>query len=98
MSKSVTFVGPEADLSVQLDVGQFAYVERGDSVDLPDDIADELVERGQFVHASSTADNGAPPKSATKDEWSAFRAAQGHDIEGLTKDELVELPDTPKGS
>lgn len=95
MSKSVTFVGPEADLSVQLDVGQFAYVERGESVDLPDDIAEELVARGQFVHAT---DSGAPPKSASKDEWAAYRAAQGHDVDGLTKDELVDLSDTPKGS
>lgn len=107
--KSVTYVGPhgpatDAETGEVLpglripvdDMGSLVWASTGDTVDLPDDIADELVDRGDFVHASAAADNGAPPQSATKAEWEAFRAAQGHDVAGLTKDDLLALPDTPK--
>lgn len=100
MSKSVTYVGPTpADGSV-IQFGEFGdpagvtLVVTGDTVDLPDAVADELVDRGDAIHASATG-HGEPPQSATKDEWSAYRAAQGWDIDGLTKQELIDLPDTP---
>lgn len=96
MSKSVTYVGP-AEVNVQLEVGRYVNVRPGGTVELPDDIADELVERGEALHASTTSDSGAPPQSATKEEWAAFRAAQGHDVDGLTKHDLIDLPDTPEG-
>ncbi len=37
------------------------------------------------------AHDDAPTKSATKDDWVTYRAGQGHDTDGLTKDELVAL-------
>lgn len=99
MSKSVTYVGPYTDgVYVQPtpgDIDTRHFVVPGDTIELPDDIAEELVDRGEFVHASSTSESGAPAHSAPKDEWSAFRAVQGHDVDGLTKQELIDLPDAP---
>lgn len=107
MPKSVTYVGPygpatDPDTGDVLpgvripvdDVGNLVWASSGDTVELPDHIADELVERGEFVHASAASDTGAPPHAATKAEWEAFRAAQGHEVDGLTKDQLMALPDT----
>lgn len=96
MSKSVTYVGPTpADGSV-IQFGDFGdpatqvLVVTGDTVELPDAVAEELIERGDAVHATSSGD---PPKTAPKEEWEHFRAAQGHDIEGLTKADLIDLED-----
>lgn len=104
--KSVTYVGPygpatDPDTGDVLpgvripvdELGNLVWASAGDIIELPDHIADELVERGEAVHTSSAS--GAPPKSASKDDWAAYRAAQGHDVDGLTKDELIALPDTP---
>lgn len=97
MSKSVTYVGAHGGgVNVQLEVGQYVYADHSGPVDLPDDIADELVDRGEFVYASAASESGAPAKSASKDDWAAYRTAQGHDVDGLTKDDLIDLPDTPK--
>lgn len=99
MSKSVTYVGGYADVNVQLEVGAYVFVERGSTIELPDEIADGLVERGDFVLASAASESGAPAQAATKDAWHAYRAAQGWPedvLEPLTKAELVELADTPQ--
>jgi hypothetical protein len=95
----VTYVGGHGGgVNVQLEVGSYVFADHSGPVDLPDDIADELVDRGEFVYASAASESGAPAKSAGKDDWAAYRMAQGHDVEGLTKDELVALPDTaPEG-
>jgi hypothetical protein len=92
----VTYVGPNTDgVVVEPTFGTQFYVAHRETVEVDEDVAERLVEQGEFVHAAAGGD-GAPPKGAPKDEWSAYRAAQGHDVDGLTKDELIELPDTPQ--
>lgn len=94
MAQSVTYVGPYPEVVVWLDDDNFAVMSPGGVYDVPDDVAANLLEQGAVVHASAAGD-GAPPHSATKDEWSAYRTAQGHVVDGLTKTELIELPDAP---
>lgn len=92
----VTYVGPNTDgVFVQPEFGSRVYAAPGETIDVADDVAGRLVEQGEFIHAAAGGD-GAPSKSAPKDDWLAWRAAQGHDVDGLTKDELIELPDTPE--
>lgn len=38
---------------------------------------------------------GRPGSQAPKDEWVEYRESQGHDVEGLTVQQLKDLPDTP---
>jgi hypothetical protein len=40
----VTYTGPSADLDIGV-----AFVERGGSVDVPDDLAESLIASGDFV-------------------------------------------------
>lgn len=95
MSKSVTYVGDYPEVVVWVTDDEFVVMHQGDTYDVPDgDRLDALIEQGAVIVAAHGG-GGAPPHSATKDEWSAFRAAQGHDVEGLTKAELIDLPDTP---
>lgn len=94
MSQSVTYVGPYPDVLVWLDDEKFVVMEPGGVYDVPDAVAANLLEQGAVVHASASG-SGEPPQSATKDEWAAYRTAQGHLVEGLTKAALIELPDTP---
>ncbi len=56
----------------------------GPQMDHPDVVDDPQA----YAHDDN---DGAPTKSATKDEWVTYRVGQGHDTDGLTKDELVAL-------
>jgi hypothetical protein len=98
VSKSVTYVGPYHGGVVvhptEVGAGDELLVGPSETIDLPDDVAERLVEQGDFVHASRSGD-GAPPHSALVAEWSAYRAAQGHNVTDLTKQQLIDLPDTP---
>ncbi len=66
------------------------YVQGGPSYDAGDEI---LVDGSADVVALGLAadDTDPPNQSSTKDEWAAYRSAQGHDIEGLTKQTLIDL-------
>lgn len=97
--KHVLYVGPQGggvviytdrDAGVS---GPFVHATHDDPVELPDDIADELIERGEVTEVSAAT--GAPKRNATHDVWEAYRAAQGHDVTGLTKQQLIDLPDAP---
>lgn len=77
--------------------GVLIYAE-GDVI--ADSDLDELERQGYDADAARArlgddAPLKAPAKSAGKDAWAAYRAGQGHDVEGLTKEQLVELPDVP---
>jgi hypothetical protein len=36
-------------------------------------------------------DGGPPAHSALKDEWIVYAESLGHDVEGLTKEEIIQL-------
>lgn len=71
--------------------------------EIPDEDLDELERQGLDVDAAKhrleargLASPGAPSKRAKVEVWAEYRAGQGHAVEGLTKDQLIELPDTPQ--
>jgi hypothetical protein len=45
----ITYTGPSEDLDIGV-----AYVERGGTVDVPDEIAESLIESGDFVPAKAS--------------------------------------------
>lgn len=62
----------------------------GDTVDLDDEQAQQLVTDG---YASAADGGGTPAKSASKADWVAHAVSQGADqgeAEGMTKADLVE--------
>lgn len=70
------------------------FMPAGESVEVPDELAHALLRDQPGTFSTGTT----PQKSAPKEAWQSYRADQGHDVEGLTKEELIELPDTPKGN
>lgn len=68
--------------------------EHGEAVDVPDELGQRLIDQAPGDWQSEDYDP-APAHSATKAEWVDYRAAQGHDVDGLTKEQLIELPDVP---
>lgn len=59
------------------------------------DVPDELARAVLAEQPGTFTTGGTPPKAAHRDVWESFRASQGHDVTGLTKDELINLPDSP---
>ena len=45
----ITYTGPSEDLDIGV-----AYVERGGTVDVPDELAESLIESGDFVAAKKS--------------------------------------------
>ncbi|CAN5837607.1 hypothetical protein BH24ACT5_BH24ACT5_04700 [soil metagenome] len=66
------------------------YGDEGDTIDIDKTKAEHWIAIG-LATASDDDGDDAPARSATKDEWATHRAAQGHDVDGLTKSELVDL-------
>lgn len=66
----------------------------GVEADVPDELGHALIGEQPGVFSTTAL----PQRSASKEAWAAFREAQGHDVDGLTKEQLIELPDIPKGS
>jgi hypothetical protein len=87
MSKTITYHGTDGP---QVVVGETVF-DVGEPVEVDSDIADRLLDEypGKFTSGDT------PAKSARKEVWETFRAAQGHDVDGLTRDELIDLPDAP---
>lgn len=91
----LTYIGPDgAGVSVPYIDGDIVFAHGVPVDDVPDELAHRLLDE-QPAWWSSPGVDPSPAKSASKDEWVAFRSAQGHDVEGLTKDELIDLPDVP---
>lgn len=63
--------------------------DEGDTIDIDKTKAEHWVAIG-LATASDDGDD-APARSATKDEWATHRAAQGHDVDGLTKQQLIDI-------
>jgi hypothetical protein len=72
---------------------EYAF-EHGKAFEVPDEFGRRLIEEQPGLYGSEDY-SAAPAKSAHRDEWEAYRAAQGHDVDGLTKAQLIELPDQP---
>lgn len=55
------------------------------------------VTQGDAVDPNDDPDGpgGRPALSANKAEWEDYRTGQGHNVEGLTKEDLIGLSDTP---
>lgn len=82
--------GPEVTVG-NPGVVETVFMAAGVETDVPDELAHALVDEQPGVFSTTAT----PQKSASKESWAAFREAQGHDVDGLTKEQLVELPDTP---
>jgi len=67
------------------------WMETGVETDVDDDLAHALV--AEYPGVYSTTDT--PQHGAPKPVWQSYRESQGHDVSGLTKDELINLPDEP---
>lgn len=67
---------------------------KGRAFEVSDELGRRLRDQSPADWASKEYDP-APAKSASKADWEAYRAVQGHVVDGLTKDELIDLPDTP---
>ena len=72
-------------------LGESAAMSTGEPTEVPDDLAHRLL--SEYPGVYSTGDE--PQQGAPKAAWQSFRESQGHDVSGLTKDELINLPDTP---
>jgi hypothetical protein len=72
---------------------EYAF-EQGKAFEVPDEFGRRLIEEQPGLYGSDDY-SAAPAVSAHKDEWAAYRQTQGHDVNGLTKQQLIELPDQP---
>jgi hypothetical protein len=90
MSKTLIYHGEYAEVEIRPPYG-WAVFPRGEPVEVDDELAARLL--GEYPGTFSTGEH--PQVSAPKDVWETFRAGQGHDVDGLTKQELIDLPDTP---
>lgn len=67
------------------------FMAAGVETDVPDELAHALIDEQPGVFSTGTT----PQKGAPRDAWAAFREQQGHNVDGLTKQELIDLPDAP---
>jgi hypothetical protein len=72
-------------------LGEGVVLSAGEPTEVPDELAHRLL--AEYPGVYSTGDE--PQQGAPKAAWQSFRESQGHDVSGLTKDELINLPDTP---
>lgn len=82
--------GPEVTVGNAGEGAQWVLA-AGEPGDVPDDVGHRLIREQPGVFSTQAH----PQVSAAKDEWAGFRAGQGHVVEGLTKQELIDLPDDP---
>lgn len=64
----------------------------GQEADVPDELGHALIGEQPGVFSTTAT----PQKGAHRDAWAAYREQQGHDVDGLTKQELIDLPDNPQ--
>lgn len=87
----LTYHGPVPVVVGNAGLDEQVWMEPGVETDVGDDLAHRLL--AEYPGTYSTGDQ--PQHSAPKAAWQSFRESQGHDVSGLTKDELINLPDTP---
>ncbi len=88
----VTYRGPDGAGVIIPNAGEDIVAPFEVEVEVPDELGGRLLDEQRAWWLSPGVD-ASPPKSASKADWETFRAAQGYDVDGLTKDELIELGD-----
>lgn len=93
MLKTLTFYGPGGRLVVP---GSFV-LERGESIDIDEELADALVTANPHIELVVTDSVTAePPRTGAgsgKQAWAAFAASLGITTDGLSRDEIIAAVD-----
>lgn len=72
---------------------EYVFV-HGTAIEVPDELGQRLADQAPADWSAKGYEPG-PAVSAEKAEWVAYRGEQGHGTDGLTRQQLIDLPDVP---
>lgn len=91
----VTYSGASPDVVVYDRFTDREYVfTAGNALEVPDDLGQRLADQAPADWTAKGYEPG-PAESAEKAVWVEYRTAQGHVVDGLTRQQLIDLPAAP---